>query len=77
MTKVALIGAGPCGLSFLRAIEQAEKKGEKVPEVVCLKSKKIGEVCGITVGEQVQINMVIQFLIVCIDIYGLMAQKNV
>ena len=40
MTKVALIGAGPCGLSFLRAIEQAEKKGEKVPEVVCFEKQE-------------------------------------
>ena len=29
MTKVAIIGAGPCGLSMMRAFEQAEKKGEK------------------------------------------------
>jgi len=35
MTKVAIIGAGPCGLSMLRAFEQAEKKGEKIPEIVC------------------------------------------
>ena len=35
MTKVAIIGAGPCGLSMLRSFEQAEKKGEKVPEIVC------------------------------------------
>ena len=27
MTKVAIIGAGPCGLSMLRGFEQAEKKG--------------------------------------------------
>ncbi len=26
MTKVAIIGAGPCGLSMLRAFEQAENK---------------------------------------------------
>ncbi len=31
MSKVAIIGAGPCGLSMLRAFEQAEKKGEKIP----------------------------------------------
>ena len=30
MTKVAIIGAGPCGLSALRSFEQAEKKGEKI-----------------------------------------------
>ena len=29
MTKIAIIGAGPCGLSMLRAFEQAEKNGEK------------------------------------------------
>ena len=35
MTKVAIIGAGPCGLSMLRSFEQAEKKGKKIPEIVC------------------------------------------
>ena len=30
MTKVAIIGAGPCGLSMLRAFEHLEKKGEKI-----------------------------------------------
>jgi len=35
MTKVAIIGAGPCGLSTLRSFEQAEKKGEKIPQIVC------------------------------------------
>tara|TARA_B110000495_G_scaffold178412_1_gene171138 strand:- start:912 stop:2249 length:1338 start_codon:yes stop_codon:yes gene_type:complete len=35
MTKVAIIGSGPCGLSMLRAFHQAEKKGEKIPEIVC------------------------------------------
>jgi len=35
MTKVAIIGAGPCGLSLLRSFEQAEKKGEKIPQIVC------------------------------------------
>jgi len=29
MTKIAIIGAGPCGLSMLRAFEQAEKKVKK------------------------------------------------
>ena len=44
MTKVAIIGAGPCGLSMLRSFEQAEKNGEKIPEIICfLKNKKIGE----------------------------------
>ena len=35
MTKVAIIGTGPCGLSMLRSFEQAEKKGEKIPQIVC------------------------------------------
>ena len=35
MNKVAIIGSGPCGLSMLRAFQQAEKNGEKVPEMVC------------------------------------------
>ena len=35
MTKIAIIGSGPCGLSMLRAFQQAEKKGEKIPEIVC------------------------------------------
>ncbi len=30
MTKVAIIGAGPCGLSMLRSFELAEKNGEKI-----------------------------------------------
>ena len=34
MTKVALIGTGPCGLSFLRSLRQAQSKGENIPEVV-------------------------------------------
>mgnify|MGYP001809393372 CR=1 FL=1 len=82
MTKVAIIGTGPCGLSMLRAFEQAEKKGEKIPEVVCFEWSS--DVCssdladfGIIVGEQVQTNMVTQFLTACIDIFGQMVQKNV
>ena len=35
MTKIAIIGAGPCGLSMLRSFEQAEKNGKKIPEIVC------------------------------------------
>ena len=35
MTKIAIIGAGPCGLSMLRSFEQAEKNSEKIPEIVC------------------------------------------
>ena len=40
MTKVAIIGTGPCGLSMLRAFEQAEKKGEKIPEIVCFEKQE-------------------------------------
>ena len=35
MTKVAIIGAGPCGLSQLRSFESAKKKGENIPDIVC------------------------------------------
>ncbi len=35
MTKVAIIGSGPCGLSMLRSFQQAEQKGEKIPEIIC------------------------------------------
>ena len=38
MTKVAIIGAGPCGLSMLRAFESAEKNGEKIPEIFCFEN---------------------------------------
>jgi len=33
--KVAIIGAGPCGLAQLRAFESAQQKGEIIPEVIC------------------------------------------
>ena len=77
MTKVAIIGAGPCGLSILRAFEHLEKKGEKIPEIICFDNKKIGEGFGIIVGGLVLINMETLFLTVCIGIYGQMDQKNV
>ena len=35
MSKVAIIGTGPCGLSMLRSFQQAEEKGNKIPEIVC------------------------------------------
>ena len=34
MSKVAIIGSGPCGLSMMRAFHQAEHKGENIPEIV-------------------------------------------
>ena len=33
--RVAIIGAGPCGLSQLRAFQQAELKGAEIPDLVC------------------------------------------
>ena len=77
MTKVAIIGAGPCGLSMLRSFELAEKNGEKIPEVVCFEKQDDWVVYGIIVGEQDLINMGTQYLTVCIDIFGQMDQKNV
>ena len=35
MTRVAVIGAGPCGLSQLQAFRSAQKNGAEIPEVVC------------------------------------------
>lgn len=35
LKRVCIIGAGPCGLSQLRAFQQAESKGEIIPEIVC------------------------------------------
>ena len=35
MTKVAIIGSGPCGLSILRAFQQAEEIGQSIPEITC------------------------------------------
>ena len=35
MQKVTIIGIGPGGLSMLRALENAAKKGEKIHEIVC------------------------------------------
>ncbi|MFT5110792.1 MAG: trimethylamine monooxygenase [Parasphingorhabdus sp.] len=35
MTRVAVIGAGPCGLAQLRSFQSAKEKGADVPEVVC------------------------------------------
>lgn len=34
-TRVAVIGAGPCGLSQLRAFALAKDKGADIPEIVC------------------------------------------
>ena len=76
MTKVAIIGAGPCGLSMLRSFEQAEKKGEKIPEIVCFDNQEDWVAFGIIAGELALISMEILFLTVCIDIFGQMVPKN-
>ena len=39
MTRVAIIGAGPCGLSQLQAFARAREKGEEVPELVCFEKQ--------------------------------------
>ena len=35
MSRIAIIGAGPCGTSQLQAFASAEKKGAEIPEIVC------------------------------------------
>lgn len=38
-SRVAIIGAGPCGLSQLHAFEQARLKGAAIPEIVCFEKQ--------------------------------------
>lgn len=38
-TRVAIIGAGPCGLGQLRAFQQAQQKGADIPEIVCFEKQ--------------------------------------
>ncbi|MEO0489434.1 MAG: NAD(P)/FAD-dependent oxidoreductase, partial [Cyanobacteria bacterium J06659_2] len=38
-SRVAIIGAGPCGLSQLHAFEQARLKGTEIPELVCFEKQ--------------------------------------
>ena len=40
MTRVAIIGAGPSGLSTLISFKQAETKGKKIPEIVCYEKQE-------------------------------------
>lgn len=37
--RVAIIGAGPCGLSQLHAFEQARLKGAEIPDIVCFEKQ--------------------------------------
>ena len=70
MTKVAIIGSGPCGLSMLNAFQTAKNNGEEIPEIVCFEKQSDWVVYGIIVGGLVQTNMETQFQIVCIAIFG-------
>lgn len=38
-SRVAIIGAGPCGLSQLHAFEQARLNGSEIPELVCFEKQ--------------------------------------
>ncbi len=40
MSKVAIIGAGPCGTAALRAFQSAKANGEDIPEVVCFEKQE-------------------------------------
>ncbi len=35
MSRIAIVGAGPCGIAQLQAFASAEKKGAEIPEIVC------------------------------------------
>ena len=39
MSKVAIIGSGPCGLSMLNAFQTANNNGEEIPEIVCFEKQ--------------------------------------
>ena len=39
MTRVAVIGAGPCGTAQLQAFASAEKKGAEIPDVACFEKQ--------------------------------------
>ena len=39
MTKVAIIGSGPCGLSMLNAFQTAKNNGEEIPEITCFEKQ--------------------------------------
>ncbi|KEI69603.1 NAD(P)-binding domain-containing protein [Endozoicomonas elysicola] len=40
MTRVAVIGAGPSGISVLHAFKSAKDKGADIPEIVCFEKQK-------------------------------------
>ena len=37
--RVAVIGAGPCGLAQLRAFQSAKEKGADIPDIVCFEKQ--------------------------------------
>ncbi len=39
MTRVAVIGAGPCGISQLHSFASAQAKGADIPEIVCFEKQ--------------------------------------
>ena len=39
MGRVAIVGAGPGGLSSLRSFSQAEENGVQIPEIVCFEKQ--------------------------------------
>ena len=51
MKKIAIIGAGPCGLAQLRAFKSVEKLAQMFQKLSALKSKITGEAYGIIAGE--------------------------
>ena len=38
--RVAIIGAGPCGMAQLRAFQSARDKGTAIPELVCYEKQQ-------------------------------------
>src|SRR5262245_61219076 len=38
-SRVAVIGAGPCGLAQLHAFEEARRRGAEVPEITCFEKQ--------------------------------------
>ena len=76
MTRIAIVGAGPCGLSQMQAFRSAQANGAEIPEIVCLRNKITGAVYGTIAGGQVQMNMVRHAMAACINIFGRMDQRS-
>ena len=68
MTRVAIIGAGPCGMSLLQAFRTAEKNGDAIPEVVCY--EKQSDWGGLW------ISTVNRCMAACIDTFGQTDRKS-